>query len=151
VRKKMSRQIIIFGICMMLLIPAVNIVTANSPPEIPTIEGPSSGSAGTSYTYKFCSSDPDGDEIYYCVDWDDGTGELCYGPFPSETCIEESHAWTSDGTYSVKVKARDSNQAESDWATLTVTMPKIKQNLLQMVLEILLQNFPILRILLLLI
>ena len=72
----MSRKIVIFGICMMLLIPVINTVTANEPPEIPTIEGPTSGTTGTTYTYKFCSNDPDGDDIYYCVDWGEGGGEV---------------------------------------------------------------------------
>jgi hypothetical protein len=98
----------------------------NNPPEKPTIEGPTSGKTGTAYDYYFCSSDPDGDDIYYCVDWGDGSGEVCLGPYPSNTCITVSHTWTSDGTYIIKVKARDSNQAESEWATLSVSMPKSK-------------------------
>ena len=142
----MIKKTIIYAICMMLLIPAINIAAANSPPDIPTIEGETSGTSGTPYTYRFCTNDPDGDDIYYCVDWDDGTSEVCYGPFPSGTCIQETHTWTSDGTYNIKVKARDSNQAESDWATLTVQMPKTKINIFQMVLEFLLINFPILKI-----
>jgi hypothetical protein len=100
----------------------------NNPPATPTIEGPHSGKAGTAYDYNFCSSDPDGDDIYYCVDWGDGSGEVCLGPFPSNTCITQSHTWTSDGTYTIKAKARDSNQAESEWATFSVSMPKNKAN-----------------------
>ena len=98
----------------------------NSPPEKPTINGPSYGKAGTAYDFDFCSSDPDGDELYYCVDWGDGSGEVCLGPFASNTCIIESHTWASDGEYTIKAKGRDVNQAESDWATFSVTMPKNK-------------------------
>lgn len=101
----------------------------NNPPEKPTIEGPSSGKTGTAYDYYFCSSDPDGDDIFYCVNWGDGSGEICLGPYLSNTCITVSHTWTIDGTYTIKAKARDSNQAESDWATFSVSMPKSKNTL----------------------
>ena len=96
----------------------------NSPPETPTIEGPTNGNAGTQYDYDLCSSDPDGDDIYYCIDWDDGSGEICIGPYPSGVCTIVSHTWDEQGTYAVKVKARDTHDAESDWATLSVTMPR---------------------------
>jgi hypothetical protein len=146
----MNRKIIIFGICIALLIPLVNTASANSPPEKPTIDGPTSGNTGTSYTYRFCSNDPDGDDIYYCVDWGDGVGEVCIGPVSSGTCLEEDHTWTSDGDYTIKVKAQDTNQEESDYATLSVSMPKSKTLpvLFQHILEKILIQFPVLRILL---
>ena len=34
-----------------------------------------------------------------------------------------SHTWDTKGTYHIKVKAIDENYAESDRATLSVTMP----------------------------
>jgi len=98
----------------------------NNPPSTPTIDGPSSGTTGVEYEFQICSTDPDGDDITYCMDWGDGAGEVCLGPFTSGTCLTEKHTWSSDGTYTIKVKARDINQAESDWATLEVKMPKSK-------------------------
>ncbi len=95
----------------------------NSPPNTPTIEGPASGKAGVSYSYDICTSDPDGDDVSYCIDWGDDSGEVCIGPYPSGTCVEVSHTWTEQGSYTIKAKARDINQAESDWAMLTVSMP----------------------------
>jgi len=121
------KKITILFISMMLMIPVVTATaTLNNPPKKPIIEGPPSGKTGTSYDYNFCSSDPDGDNISYCVDWGDGAGEVCLGPFPSGTCITQSHNWTSDGTYTIKAKARDVNQAESEYATLPISMPKSK-------------------------
>ena len=121
------RKITILVICIMLVIPVATAAAAlNSPPNKPEIEGSSSGTAGVSYDYRICSSDPDGDDIYYCVNWGDGSGEVCLGPYPSGTCITEPHTFAIDGTYTIKVKARDVYQAESDWATLTVKMPKSK-------------------------
>ena len=127
---------------MVLVIPAVNAaVILNDPPEIPTIEGPPKGKAGIEYEYDFCSSDPDGDDIYYFIDWGDGTVEDWFGPFPSNTCITEKHTWATDGTYTIKCKARDTNQAESDYGRLNVQMPHtytrniIFQTILQMIYQ----------------
>jgi hypothetical protein len=140
------KKIKILILCMILVIPVVTANAAfNNPPEKPTIEGPPSGKAGTSYDYNFCSDDPDGDDLYYCVDWGDGSAEVCLGPFPANTCVTESHTWSSDGTYTLRVKARDVYQAESDWATFSVTMPKNKMNYqMNILFEILLQHFPFL-------
>ena len=119
----------------------------NNPPETPEIDGPTSGNAGTSYDYHFCTTDPDGDEVYYCVNWDDGTGEVCLGPYPSGVCTTVSHTWDEEGTYIVEVKARDIHGAESDWASLEVIMP-VNQNTndppFLLLLQKIIQRFPIL-------
>ena len=121
------KKAIIFGICMLLIVPVINAnIVLNNPPSKPTIDGPSSGTTGTEYEYQICSTDPDGDDITYCMDWGDGAGEVCIGPFPSGTFVTEKHTWSSDDTYTIKVKARDINLEESDWATLEVKMPKSK-------------------------
>ena len=141
--EKNVKKIKILIICLILVILVVTAEAAyNNPPGKPNINGPSSGKAGTAYDFDFCSSDPDGDDLYYCVDWGDGSGEVCLGPFPSNTCVIESHTWASDGTYIIKAKARDVNQAESDWATLEVTMPKTKVNNIPSFLQRLFHCFP---------
>ena len=100
--------------------------TDNSPPDKPTITGPNKGSPGTSYDYRINSNDPDGNNITYCIDWC-GDGEIEYfGPYESGEEIKVTHIWDEQGSYTIKVKARDSNNAESGWATFTVSMPKNK-------------------------
>jgi len=124
----------------------------NQPPETPDIDGPTEGTAGEQYTYEICSTDPEGDDIVYCIDFGDDTGEVCVGPFPSGTCASVNHTWTEEGTYTVKAKATDIYGAESDWATLEVEMPVNQHSysfpLLQMILERFPNAFPILRYLL---
>jgi hypothetical protein len=102
----------------------VTVTAENEPPSVPTIDGPTSGKSGTSYEYDICSEDPEGDQLYYCINWGDGSSDVCLGPFASDTCIQASHTFENDGTYTIKVKARDINDAESDWATLSVSMPR---------------------------
>jgi hypothetical protein len=105
---------------------------ANLPP--PTITGPSSGKAGVATNYNFITTDHDEDNVYYFIDWGDGTNSSWIGPYSSGEQITKSHTWSTKGKYTVKAKAKDTNGYESDWATLTVTMPKIKPMIHQNVL-----------------
>lgn len=125
----------------------------NHAPNTPIISGLNSGKSGISYLYTFNSRDPDGDDIdEYIVNWGDGPDELVIGPFVSGEEKNLSHTWTSQGIFTVKVKAKDIYGYESDWAEFTVTMPRTKINTLLMWLYTFLQNhpnlFPILRLIL---
>ncbi len=33
----------------------------------------------TEYVYKFTTTDPNGDDVTYCIDWNDGTSEVYEG------------------------------------------------------------------------
>jgi len=125
-------------------IAASPVVLVNNPPETPTIDGPTSGNSGTVYTYNISTTDPDGDNVYYCVNCSDDTGEGCLGPFASGEKVTITHMWTEKGTYTINVKARDIYDAQSDWATLTVTMPySYNKPILQpQFLKLLIQRFP---------
>jgi len=125
----------------------------NSPPETPEIDGPTSGKAGVEYNYTLSSTDPDGDDVFYCVDWGDDAGEVCMGPYASGEEVIVSHIWTEQDTYTIKVKAKDIYNAESDWATLEVSMPMNKPfnfnfNLIEWLFERFPNAFPMIRYLL---
>jgi hypothetical protein len=104
-------------------------------PTIPDISGPPSGKTGEQQDYTFSSSDPEGDDITYCIDWGDGTDEISIGPFPSGDEIKQSHTWDEDGTYTIKVKAQDKFGMESEWGELDVSMPKTKTYNLRILLQ----------------
>jgi hypothetical protein len=152
-KKSIGKKTILKEACVLLtvviLFLSVIPVTANNPPETPTINGPTSGKSGTAHPYTFSTTDPDGDDVSYCVNWSDGTGEVCIGPFASGKEVTNTHIWSVEGTYTVKVKARDIYNAESDWATLTVTMPCSYNKPIPPFFELLFQQFsnafPILR------
>ena len=99
-------------------------IGGNTGPSQPSITGPSSGKIDMSYTYTASSSDPDGDQVYYWFDWDDGSNSGWLGPYASGQSASASHVWTAEGGYSIKVKSKDSHGEESTWTTLSVTMPK---------------------------
>jgi hypothetical protein len=103
----------------------VNFNANEEAPNAPTITGPSSGKTNTPYTFQFSSVDNQGHDVYYLIDWDDGTDSGWLGPYASGEPIEVSHTWTSRKVYSIRAKAKDINDAESLWATLEISMPKV--------------------------
>jgi hypothetical protein len=122
----------------------------NGPPNIPEIDGSTTGSPNILYTYKFTTTDPDNHDVYFIIDWDDGSPEETIGPVPSGTEDSAMHVWTSEGTYTIKAKARDIYEAESGWAELDVVITKsreVKKPFIQF-LQDHLNLFPILKLLL---
>jgi len=92
------------------------ILTVNNPPASPSLSGPASGSPGTTYSYTVSTTDPDGDDLYYYVEWGDGTDSGWVGPFASGTPYTFSHSWSSTGSYVVRARAKDNHGAESTWS-----------------------------------
>jgi hypothetical protein len=118
-------------------------------PSTPEIAGPTSGNVGQSYNFTFLSTDPDGNILYYYVDWGDGQTAAWVGPYTSGQLVTISHVWSKRGTYTVKAKVKDFYAAESDMALLKIKMP-VSYNIpipsaLERVLERFPNAFPILR------
>jgi parallel beta-helix repeat protein len=90
-------------------------------------KGPDSGKIGTEYEYRFRSTDPEGFKLYYYVDWGDNTTTGWIGPFVSGQEIRIRHTWNKEGTYEIRVKVKNTREAESEWSDpLSITMPKTK-------------------------
>jgi hypothetical protein len=109
----------------------------NHPPNKPgTPSGTSSGSAGSTYSYSTSTTDMEGDDIYYWFDWGDNTNSGWVGPYSSGETAKKSHSW-SYGSYTIKVKAKDSNGEQSEWSGYkSISMPKIKVSVLLKNLQI---------------
>ena len=99
----------------------------NEPPNKPIIEGQTSGKAGEEYEYTFVTTDPEEDDVNYTIDWGDGSDEVVIGPYESGEEATAKHSWDEEGAYTIRAKAEDDwDGAESNWATLEVSMPKNK-------------------------
>lgn len=96
----------------------------NDPPQKPEISGRTRIQSGRYYTYSLVSTDPDTDDLFYFVDWGDGTNTGWIGVFPTGDTAKISHEWHQTGTYTIKAKTKDVYDAESDWGTLEVAVPK---------------------------
>jgi hypothetical protein len=116
-------------------------------PYAPSITGKTSGKTGVEYDYTFVTKDPDDDDIYLYVEWGDDTIEDWIGPYDSGEEVILEHAWSKQGTYIVRAKAKDEYGDESAWGTLSVTMPKSKlynDRPLLGFLQSILERFPLL-------
>jgi hypothetical protein len=102
-------------------------VSGNNAPDIPTISGQTNGKANEEYEYKIISNDYNNNDIFFYIDWGDGEVEEWIGPYESGEELYISHLWEDEGTYLIKVKAKDTQDAESLWGTLEVSMPKNKK------------------------
>jgi uncharacterized lipoprotein YmbA len=97
---------------------------ASPPPQKPTITGPTNGKTGVSYIYNFVTADPDGNDVYYRIDWGDGSPVTeWYGPYHSGQVMIVSQTFSTVGTFIIKSQAKDTYNASSDWGQLDVTMP----------------------------
>jgi hypothetical protein len=117
-------------------------ITDNTPPSTPQITGPSEGKPGNPYLFNMVTSDPQDQNIYYFVDWGDNTTTDWLGPYVSGTEIHVTHTWATEGNYTVKVKAKDIMDSESDWGTLQVLMPTEYKFSFNVFLHHLMEAFP---------
>jgi hypothetical protein len=91
-------------------------VSENNPPLKPSLTGPSQGKQGNSYTFYGSTTDPEGNQVYYLFDWDDGTNTGWIGPYASGQSASASHSWDTQGSYGIKVKSKDTHDAEGVWS-----------------------------------
>jgi len=126
-------------------------IESNSPPNTPSISGPSQVKVGEKHWYIFTAVDPDNNPIQLFVDWGDSSSDWV-GEYASEEQIWVEHEWSTRGTYQVKAKVKDVMGEESGWGYLEVTVPRVKISSISPFLRLLEQHpnmFPILRYILL--
>jgi len=109
-------------------------IIQNDEPSKPIIDGPTTGKPGIEYEYTFVSTDPNDDDLYYYIDWGDGNTKDWFGPFESGEIVTVSHTYEKKSVnpepmgkkYTIKAKAKDIFDSESDWGEFEVTMPRNK-------------------------
>jgi hypothetical protein len=107
--------------CVKHIIPFVN-----NPPEAPDIDGPSSGKPEIEYDFTFTTTDPEEDDVYYYITWDDGHVEPWIGPYESGEIVTISHEWMNKGKYTIEANAKDIHDEESPMGQFIVNMPRDK-------------------------
>jgi hypothetical protein len=88
---------------------------SNYPPDKAYIDGPNTGTEFEEITFTTRATDPEGDMIFYDVDWDDGTTDW-FGPYPSGETVEISNSWDTPGTYNVRVRGVDIKNKKGEWS-----------------------------------
>jgi hypothetical protein len=116
----------------------------NIPPGAPTIDGPPTGKVGQSYDFIFSAVDPEGQDVFYYVEWGDGYVKDWDGPHVSGGDVIIAHTYYVQGNFTIRVKAKDVLGAESEWTEFPITMPKDKANYYSLFLSFL-ERFPLLQ------
>ena len=109
---------------MILVLSGVGVVaittmkasTDNYPPNTPVISGPAYCTIGGEYIFGLVTTDPEGDDVYYFVDWADGDTSGWLGPYYSGIEGAAHHTYAQKAAFVIHAKAKDTNGAESDWA-----------------------------------
>jgi hypothetical protein len=87
-----------------------------TPARILNLIGPDVAITYGTYEIGATGTDPDGQDIWYQYDWDDGDISDWIGPVASGIQTFESHAWSMAGNHRYRVKIKDEMDAESTWS-----------------------------------
>jgi len=91
----------------------------NQAPNIPIISSEhSTGKINTIYSFSLNTTDPENDDVYYLLEWDDETTTDWTGPYNSGEQINVIHSWENIGFFEIKAKAKDTNDTESNWSEI---------------------------------
>ena len=116
---------------------------SNEAPGMPYDPDPSNSATNVDINADLSWScvDPNGDDVEYYIRWGDGQVEIWDGPHSSGVDVNIAHTYTRKDTFTIEAKARDTSGEESDWGTLTVTMPRNRASTNTFYLRIL-ERFP---------
>ena len=106
-----------------------------NPPTAPSITGPSKGKPNKEYSFTFKSTDPEGSNIYYYVDWGDGTYTDWDGPHASGEEVTLSHTWSTKEGFTIKAKAKNTAGIESLWSMHSFSTPRSRTMIIWNILE----------------
>ena len=95
-------------------------------PYMKGIYGVTGPNINVEYHYLLSAMDPEGEDLYYYIDWGDGTIDEWVGPYSSEEEPLILHIWKQKGYFTIKAKAKDVNGYESDWVSLDIYSYKAK-------------------------
>ncbi len=91
----------------------------NHPPSNPEVQGNIEGNQFIEYTFEVMSTDPDGDQLQYIINWGDTTPEETDGFYNNATTAYITHTFTKSGEFTLSFKASDGDK-ESAWVYHTI-------------------------------
>lgn len=102
-------------------------IIQNVAPQDPVIAGAMKVRVRQQVEYHVVTSDINGDDVFYFIDWDDGTYTEWIGPFGSNEEISLVHTWDTRGSYRIRARSKDVHGHESDWTTYEVSIVWVHQ------------------------
>ena len=140
-RKNMKKTTAIIMVGMFVLVGCGSAVIGedddpigtNRAPNAPVLIEEKSDWEKESYTFVFYSEDPDGDEVFYDIEWKtvgettivscgpDDPVELWDGPYASGEEVEQTHGFYQIGKYELTIRAKDSHDSVGPATTISLT------------------------------
>jgi hypothetical protein len=117
---------------------------SNHPPGKPKIKGPYIIHGPGPHEYTFKAIDPDGDNVSYQIDWDDGDISDWTSWYLSGEEITRNHTYDYKDDFKVKARAKDIHGAIGDWGVIVRKSKQIINLPLIQFLMIIIQ-FPLLK------
>jgi hypothetical protein len=132
----------VWGAGSVLSEPLTVVITDNTPPDTPTITGPTTVKPNVEQTYTLSGTDLQNQDLTYYIDWGDGNAVTGLGPYHSGETFTLTHTWKTKGTYLIKTRTTDTCGATSEWASIEVVAPVEYRFSLSAFFERLLELFP---------
>lgn len=123
------------------------IIVENLAPEKPIITGPTFAITGKELNFKIGATDPNDQDLYYYIFWDDGSYNNWDGPYPSGEEITFNHTYTKGGSFTIIAKAKDDlgKTGNQDHLKLFVLKTRTQSDtIILKLLEKIISRFPIL-------
>ena len=121
--------------------PLIVHITENNAPSDPIISGPTHGRVGVEYKWSFVSTDSEGENITYYIDWGDYCGSSEWnGPHPSGEEVLIAHTYYYMKPFTLSSFALDEHGRESDWTGFTVSITRSRT--INAIAQFLLERFP---------
>jgi parallel beta-helix repeat protein len=116
----------------------------NKPPGRLKITGPLLRRAEVDLDYTFNVTDPDGDCLFFQINWGDGTTEKSISPLDTGVNLTLRHSWKKPGLYTITSTAEDPYYEKTNRATQKVLILSKKGTLISSIIAFL-ERFPLLK------
>jgi hypothetical protein len=108
----------------------------NKVPTKPEVNGPGEAKIQEEIDFSIVSTDENNHQVKYMIKWDEEGKWETYGPFPSGQQQTLSHKWSEEGQITIKIRAKDVFDGESEEAMYHLVLSKRKP-VLNIVMEFL--------------
>jgi hypothetical protein len=117
-------------------------------PSAPEVNGPIRGARGILYNFTFKAESPVDNNLFYWIEWADGSNSGWLGPFDSGVEITESHVWDVKGTCRIQAKAKDINGLVSSWSIFRFRISR-NRTIVNSLFQLFFERFPLLEVIIL--
>lgn len=102
----------------------VDVTVTNGGPNPPTITETVTGDVSNPFSFDINGTDPDGDNIYYQIDWNNDTNTVEASTVVVASGVSQvaNRTWTTPGTYRIHARTVDAGGLMSGWTPYDVTV-----------------------------